>query len=150
MGVSFAVAIWFQTLHPLWFEPLESWEQLLIGVGLTTVAWLAATYLTRPTDEATLRSFYAKVRPCGPLWNAFLARCEAEGTPLERVEPGVFTRGLIATSLGCAMVYAALFGTGYALYGEVTAAAIAFTIALLCLIAVARLGLTASGSRPRP
>lgn len=35
---------------------------------VTTVLWVAAMYLTRPTDRATRLRFYRKVRPPGPGW----------------------------------------------------------------------------------
>ena len=42
-------------------------------VGVTTVSWISATYLTRPTDQEKLYSFYRKIRPQGawePIRNA--------------------------------------------------------------------------------
>jgi Na+/proline symporter len=147
MAVSFTIALFFQFVHPEIAEPLPGWQQLLWGVGLTTLAWLVATFVTRPTDDATLRGFYARVRPGGPLWRAFVRRQAAGGDPLPEVEPSEFTRGLVATSLGCAMVYAALFGTGHALYGDRGPAAIAFAISAASLVGVARL-LKAPASLP--
>jgi Na+/proline symporter len=41
---------------------------MLITVGVTTVVWLAVTYLTEPESEATLERFYRKVRPGGAGW----------------------------------------------------------------------------------
>jgi len=47
---------------------------LLVTVGVTTVAWVSATLLTRPESEATLVAFYKLVRPAGPGWVCAL-RC---------------------------------------------------------------------------
>ena len=139
MTVSFLVALYFQFVHESLFPPLASWIQFSAGVAITTVSWIVATLVTAPTDLVTLRRFYATVRPSGSLWAGFRARCQATGEPADAVEPGVFTRGLLATSLGCAMVYAALFGTGFALYGEVPEAIAASAVAVLSLIGIWRL-----------
>lgn len=85
----------------------------LFGIaGITTAAWLAATVLTRPTDAATLDAFYQRVRPGGAGWRAVAARHPAV-TP----DAGL---GRLATGwlLGCAAVYAALFGVGWVVLGE--------------------------------
>jgi DNA-directed RNA polymerase specialized sigma24 family protein len=37
--------------------------QLVLGVAITTAGWLTVTFLTRPTDRATLRAFYDKIKP---------------------------------------------------------------------------------------
>jgi Na+/proline symporter len=39
-------------------------------VGFTTVAWIAVTLLTAPSDKALLQSFYAKIQPGGN-WKPF-------------------------------------------------------------------------------
>src|SRR4051794_25415470 len=41
-------------------------EQLIIGIAITTVSWIAAAWLSPQTDEAVLVAFYEKVRPFGP------------------------------------------------------------------------------------
>ncbi|MGD2018713.1 MAG: Na+:solute symporter [Planctomycetota bacterium] len=138
MTVSFVVALYFQFVHVkvLGLEPMESWRQFVLGVGVTTIAWVLATLVTRPADHATLSAFYRRVRPVGPLWRGFLARAEAAGEPIVPAPGGAFTRGLVATSLGCAMVYAVLFGTGFALYGRPGPAAAAVAVAVLSLIGI--------------
>ncbi len=81
-------------------------------VGLTTAVWLAATYLTRPTEAATLDAFFRRVRPGGPGWAPVARRCAD-------VQPDT---GLGALALdwlaGVVLVYATLFGTGYLLLGS--------------------------------
>jgi solute:Na+ symporter, SSS family len=84
---------------------------LLVTVGVTTVVWLAVTYLAPASDRATLVRFYALVRPAGPGWTS--VRAEAGVAP----SPDSLTRSLLGWVLGCAFVYGALFGTGSFLYG---------------------------------
>lgn len=44
---------------------LVSWQKLSIGVAVTTVGWLAATFLTKPEPEAVQRRFKELVRADG-------------------------------------------------------------------------------------
>jgi hypothetical protein len=139
MAVSFLMALYLEFAHEGLFGPLEPWVKFSVGVAVTTAAWVVATLCTAPTEMATLRGFYERVRPSGSLWGGFIARAAAAGEPVDAVPPGLFTRGLLATSLGCAMVYAALFGTGFALYGEDLKAGLSGAVALLSLIGIWRL-----------
>jgi solute:Na+ symporter, SSS family len=113
MVTSFLIAVWFQFgQEAVGIPPLHPSVQLLIGVGVTTVAWLATTWVTAPTDTATLQSFYDLIRPLGRGWERVV-----------QVDASPRGHGVQATLacwfLGCAVVYAALFGTGYSLYGRV-------------------------------
>ena len=111
MVVSFAVAVWFQFGHEQVGLALPSAAaQLLFGVGLTTAVWFSVTMATRPTETAVLQSFYDRVRPFARGW-----RRVVETRP---DEPGSATAALLAWLFGCVAVYAALFGTGMALYGR--------------------------------
>jgi len=74
--------------------------------------WVTTAYLTRPTDRATLVSFYKLVRPAGPGWNS--VRSEAGVA----ASPDSLAQSLLGWVLGCVFVYAALFGTGSFLYGR--------------------------------
>jgi Na+/proline symporter len=80
-------------------------------VGFTTVLWLAATFLTRPTAEETLDTFYRKVHPGGPGWTPV-----AERHPDVTPDSGL---GRLALDwvVGVVLVYSTLFGTGYLILG---------------------------------
>jgi Na+/proline symporter len=93
------------------FTPVQFPESLYWIVSATTVAWVAATYLTSPVEEATLREFYRRVRPGGPGW-----------APVARSLPGVEADGrlgVLAVGWGAAvvLVYGALFATGKLILG---------------------------------
>jgi len=113
MVVSFLVAVYFQFVHTsLGFEPLHPSLMLVAGVAITTAAWLVVTMLTPPTDTATLQSFYDKIQPMGRGWrNAVRSEPRARGDSV--------STAFLCWFLGCVVVYGALFGTGYFLYGEV-------------------------------
>jgi hypothetical protein len=74
---------------------------LLITTVITTVVWLAVTFLTPPEPLERLREFHARVHPGGPGWRAI-------GGPGER---GLGT-GLLQWGVGCLVVYLGLFGIG--------------------------------------
>ena len=84
---------------------------LLLTVGITTAVWIITAYVTPPSDRQTLVNFYRTVRPAGRGWAPI--RDEAGLEP----SPDSLTRALLGWVLGCAFVYAALFGTGAVLYG---------------------------------
>jgi Na+/proline symporter len=63
MVVSFIVALYFELIYK---GDMADWEKLVIGVGITTVSWLAVTFMTQPTSKETLQSFYKLVHPGGP------------------------------------------------------------------------------------
>jgi Na+/proline symporter len=85
---------------------------LLVTVATTTAVWLATAWLAPATDRQTLLAFYRKVRPAGPGWRA--VRAEAGVAPALDSIPQAF----LGWTLGCLMVYGALFGTGSILYGR--------------------------------
>jgi solute:Na+ symporter, SSS family len=76
-----------------------------------TPAWLAVTFLTRPTDTETLKRFYRRVRPGGMLWGPISAL-----VPEVRGESG-YGRLFLDWIVGIVMVYSFLFGTGKLLFG---------------------------------
>ena len=108
---------------------------IVCGVIITTIGWLTVTLLTPPTDGATLRSFYEKIRPLGRGWKPVAAAA----TPGEENAGESLTAAFLAWFLGCVVVYSALFGTGYVLYGALVpgAACLAlFTLASWWLLRV--------------
>ncbi|MBR9988856.1 MAG: Na+:solute symporter [Gemmatimonadetes bacterium] len=141
MIVSFIVAVYLEGVHPAMFPDaaLSSALKLVIGVAITTVAWVGATLVTKPADEATLRSFYALTRPGGPGWRAVLERAAAEGTPVTGTGDGwVVPQGIIAMVAGCFAVYSALFAIGYWIYGRNAAAALLTFVAIAGAVYLAR------------
>jgi hypothetical protein len=89
---------------------------LLWTVAATTVVWVAAAYLTTPTDRATLRRFYELARPAGPGWRE-VRRASGNLPPLDDLNAA-----FMGWAAGCVFVFAALFGTGHLLLGNNLAA----------------------------
>ncbi len=91
---------------------LPSHVTLPATVAITSVVWLAAAFLTRPTDADALRRFYRIARPGGPGWRRVRAECADASSPDD------LSRALLAWASGIALVYGALFGVGHALLGH--------------------------------
>jgi Na+/proline symporter len=112
MASSFVIAFAFFLAARMGVGAISSHVALLVTVAATTAVWVTVTVLTRPTDRVTLVSFYKLVRPAGPGWRSV------------RLESGVEPSGdslpasLLGWVLGCAFVYATLFGAGSFLYGR--------------------------------
>ncbi|HSE46548.1 MAG TPA: Na+:solute symporter, partial [Gemmatimonadales bacterium] len=113
MVSSFLVAIGFHLLRQAG-HPVPGHYMLLISVAITTVVWIATTFLTEPTERRRLLDFYRLVRPAGPGWNE--VRAEAGVGP----SPDSLPQALLGWVLGIGFVYSALFGTGSFLYGRTT------------------------------
>ena len=127
MVVSFAVALYFEFFGPAGLPP---WQKIVLGVGMTTVAWLLVTFLTRPTDEETLRRFSRLVRPGGPGGRVVVEQAAERGEPLEQPgRPWNVPAGLVCAAIGCLAVYAALLSTGYWIYGQAIPAAVLTLVA---------------------
>ena len=134
MVISFVVAVYFGFLHSqLGFAKWDPSAELVVGVAVTTVGWIVVTFLTPPVNTETLRAFHAKIRPLGRGWDAVVppkGRTEPDGSgESESGSVGELTAGLLSWFLGCVLVYAALFGTGFLLYGNVTGGVIALIVA---------------------
>jgi Na+/proline symporter len=123
MAISFVIAVYFQFVHTaLGFAPLSPTVQLVTGIAITTVGWLIVTFATPPTDRATLQAFYDRIRPMGSGWKGGVTTGSA--TPGESV-----TAAFLCWFLGCVIIYAALFGTGYLLYGKTLPAVVCLVTA---------------------
>ena len=143
MVISFVVAVYFGFFHTsLGFERWDPSAELVVGVAITTMGWLVVTYLTPPVDTQTLRDFHAKIRPLGQGWDKVVLRTDgaARGASDESDSGqgesdsgsgGELAAGLLSWFLGCVMVYAALFGTGFLLYGDVAWGLISLIVAAI-------------------
>lgn len=105
---------------------------MLFVVGMSTLWWLAATFLTRPEDDAVLRRFVERVRPEGPGWRAAYERLGLTPPP---------PRGravLLGFVLGVVLVYASLFGIGKLALGQWGAGLGLFAVAAGAAAIIAR------------
>ena len=140
MCVSFAMAVWTEIFFPksasLWImnhlgvtEDGIAGVKLILGIGITTIAWVLTTYVTPPDDEEKLRSFYNKVKPGGIGWRRVVERARASGVPMASA-PTHVPLAILCIVAGCIAIYGALFATGYILYGSM---AIGTVLAIISL-----------------
>jgi Na+/proline symporter len=105
-------------------EPKEFAYIVLATVSVTTIVWLAVTFLTEPEPKETLLSFYRRVRPSAALWGP-IAR---EATDIVPVRDGVFN--LVDWLCGVAMIYAFLFGAGKIIFGQLATGLVFLAVGL--------------------
>jgi Na+/proline symporter len=87
-------------------------RSLSFSVAATSIVWITVTFLTKPSDRSKLMEFYRLVRPAGPGWRSIRAEAGVGDSP-DRL-----SESMLGWTLGCAFVYAALFGAGSFLYGK--------------------------------
>lgn len=132
MVISFLVAVFFELIYPrLGLMELSASLKLVIGVAITTLGWIAVTFLTRPTNEETLISFYRRTRPGGPGWQQIVTRAAADPANRDLSTAWDMPRALLAVFCGLLLIWGALFATGYWLYGTVLPAISATLVALV-------------------
>lgn len=137
MIVSFVIAVIMEIVVK---NQLASHEKLVIGVLLTTIAWVVTALVTKPTDGKVLIQFYKTIRPHGMGWKPVISQGIANGAiTQEHTKTGKLSTEVLMMFLGCIGIYSLLFGTGYIIYGQMANAAIAFVIALFVGVSLKKL-----------
>ena len=108
-------------------------QTILTTVAVTTAVWLTATCATAPEPRSVLQSFYNRVRPAGPGWQAFAGGGGAASGPPEPLAPN-----FLNWILGIVVVYSTLFAIGDLLFGYVVRGLGLTALAVLGGIALAR------------
>src|SRR6266478_3666084 len=93
-------------------KPIDFAHIMLITVAVTTVVWLAVTFLTKPEPQEKLVAFYRRTRPSRAGW-----------APIAALAPDVKVAGgglsnLLDWIAGLVLVYGVLFGVGKLLLHE--------------------------------
>src|SRR5213593_496307 len=101
VSVAMQRAFGFDTDNPAGF----AWV-MIITVGITTIVWLATTFLTPPEPQDVLIAFYHRTRPSAAGWG-----------PIARLKPDVRPSrdglsNLLDWIAGCVLIYGVLFGVG--------------------------------------
>jgi SSS family transporter len=122
MAVSFIIAIIFfinkKTANSL-FE-IEGHWQLIIGVVITTIAWIAVTLLTQASNKETIDKF-----------DALVFGTESKFYNMG-YKVGAFLLGTVGT-------YSFLFATGYFIYGKTNLALLLSGLAIICMAALVKI-----------
>ncbi len=140
MIISFLVAIYFGVFHKMMgFEPLASWMELVIGVGITTVGWIIVAYTSQPTSMEVMISFINKVSPGGPGWTKIINKAKTDGLQLsEPSGPWKVPIGILCMIAGTIGIYAFLMGTGLFIYGRYLNAIILMGVTIVSIVVLKR------------
>ncbi|HKI79700.1 MAG TPA: sodium:solute symporter family protein [Ignavibacteriaceae bacterium] len=99
-------------------------------VTATTIVWITVTYLTKPTDEEVLFSFYRKIHPGGILWKQI-----SNKLPDVKSDSGFFSM-FVNWLMGVLLVYSMLFGSGSLIFGDIKSFLIYFAVALIAVFVI--------------
>ena len=111
MVVAAVVAIYLSK-HLPGDDPVHVRQDVTDHGGITTVAWIAATFLTPAESEEKLLAFYRRVRPTVHGWKR-IAALAPEIPQVRDISSNAFD-----WLMGCVLVYATLFGIGKIIFGE--------------------------------
>jgi len=107
MAAAFIVSVGLQTVGGLDSDrPIDFAWIMIITVALTTLVWVATTFLTAPETDETLVAFYRRTRPSRLGWTR-VAALAPEVTPST---DGL--ANLLDWVAGCVLIYGVLFGVG--------------------------------------
>jgi solute:Na+ symporter, SSS family len=112
MLVAAFVAIVLSRVHFTGNDAVVFAKSTLITAGITTLAWLTATFVTRPESESTLLAFYRRVHPTVHGWQR-IASLAPDMPPVRDISANAFD-----CIMGCILVYGALFGIGKLVFGD--------------------------------
>jgi SSS family solute:Na+ symporter len=121
----FVVSVALQTLWGLDTDkPVDFAWIMIVTVTITTIVWLAVTFLTKPESKETLIAFYRRTHPSEGGWR-----------PIAKLAPDVRPSGgglsnLVDWICGCALIYGVLFGTGKLLLKDFTTGSILLAMGL--------------------
>ena len=128
MIVSFLVAFYFLKIYE---GDLLEYQQLLISIAITTIAWVGTIFITPSTDMATLKSFVKLTRPHSMGWKPVVsAMSDDERIALVEPTDSSLSAEVGMMFIGCILVYTALFGIGSLIYGNLVPGI------MLCVVSV--------------
>jgi SSS family solute:Na+ symporter len=111
-------------------DPVVFAKTTLCTTGITTLVWLAVTFLTPAEPGATLVEFYRKVKPDVLGWGPVAKVSGVEGVTRD------LKKNLLNWALGCVFVYTALYSIGQFCFGRMQSGAILGVISALCGVAI--------------
>jgi len=130
---------WGLNAWPWWQQQVQLSESTAQGMGMfqaliamvtTTLLWIVVTFLTKPQDMQTLKSFYVRAKPMG-LWGPVRQALEAEATyETGSCRQGLIAGGVFASVLGSVWIVLAVLAVSDLVVGRYATAAILAVAAL--------------------
>ena len=85
---------------------MPSYAKFPTVVLVTTIVWVAVTYLTRAESKEVLQNFYKKIQPGGPGWTKVIDDASDENIVLiDSNEGWSVPSGIIAMLIGCVLIF---------------------------------------------
>ncbi|WP_417855850.1 sodium:solute symporter family protein [Xanthomarina gelatinilytica] len=117
-----------------------AWAKFLMIVLVTTIVWVAVTFLTQAESKTVLQHFYKKTQPGGPGWQKIVLEARQENIELENTKAGwSVPSGILAMLVGCALIYSIMFATGYIIYGNYLNGLLLIGVALIFALLLMKL-----------
>jgi len=111
---------------------MPSYAKFPMIVLVTTIVWVAVTFLTQPESNQVLQKFYKKIQPGGPGWSKVINEARNENIEIVNTNEGwSVPSGIIAMLVGCVLIYSTMFTTGYLIYGDYANALILLVVAII-------------------
>jgi Na+/proline symporter len=98
---------------------------MITTVAITTIVWLAVTYLTAPEPREKLADFYRRTRPSRTGWGPIAALAPEVKVAADGLS------NLLDWIAGCTLVYGVLFGVGKLLLHDTTPGLVLLALAAL-------------------
>ena len=95
------------------------WSEYPLVVLVTSIIWIAVTFITKPESDEVLQNFCKKIQPGGPGWKKFIDKNTKKQFKVDgKIDRWNVPSGILAMLLGCGLIYSIMFATGYIIYGE--------------------------------
>ena len=95
------------------------WTEYPLVVLVTSIIWIAVTFITKPESDEVLQNFCKKIQPGGPGWKKFIDKNTKKQFKVDgKIDRWNVPSGILAMLLGCGLIYSIMFATGYIIYGE--------------------------------
>ncbi len=116
-------------------------------VLITTIIWLAVTYLTNPEKQETLARFYQKIQPSSFGWKPVIEKEASKGNNIvDNTTDRSLTYGIVAMIIGTLLVYSILFAIGNFIYGNITLGIYLSIATIVCTVLLLKLWTKIKGS----
>jgi hypothetical protein len=96
----------------------------------TTIVWLGATFLTKPTDDNVISDFYKKVHPGGIGWKKF------KSIYPDIVQDSGYAKLFVNWFSGVVLVYSILYASGRIIFGDYLIGFIGVMIGLISALVI--------------
>lgn len=119
---------------------MPSWAKFPMIVLVTTVVWVAVTFMTQAESKEVLQNFYKRIQPGGPGWTKVINEAHEDNIELQDSSEGwSVPSGILAMLVGCVLIYSIMFATGNLIYGDYMKSGVLLVTAIVSAIILKRL-----------